>query len=557
MPRVARGSRSAPRAALLAGWLLGVLGCGGSDGPTPPDGSPPPGAGASGATTVNVAVAVDEDRAAISPLVYGTNQDAGQSFWTVLRNGGNRITGYNWETNFSNAGSDYLHNSDLHNVTSAGIPASESAIPARAVTAVHDRALEMGAASVISLQMAGFVAADDDGPVAPAQAAPSARWVKAIARKPGALSLTPDLADGAVYMDELVNLFVQRYGPAGSPRGVRFYSLDNEPALWSSTHPRIHPQPVGAAELLARSVELSSAVKAVDAQASILGSAEYGMAGFHSLQSAPDWPQLKGGYDWFLDFYLDGMRKAGETAGRRLLDVLDVHWYPEARGDHRITDAAATTAADVEARLQAPRTLWDPTYRETSWIQQSLPAFLPLLPRLQRSIERYNPGTLLAITEYDFGGKTVVSGGIAQADVLGAFGRHGVHLATIWGIGPADHYAIAAFELFRDYDGQGGRYGSTAVRATADDVARVSVYASIEGSDDSVLHVVLLNKQVADTANAVVKVTGGSAYSSGQAWGFGPTGAQITARPAVSGIAADGFTYPVPPLTAVHLVLRK
>ena len=46
---------------------------------------------------------------------------------------------------------------------------------------------------------------------------------------------------------------------------------------------------------------------------------------------------------------------------KRLVHVLDVHWYPEARGTKRITDKD-TSPKTVAARLQAPRSLWDPTY---------------------------------------------------------------------------------------------------------------------------------------------------------------------------------------------------
>lgn len=552
------GRRSCTRAGRAAlGALAIVAACGGGSATTPPGGTPPSGGGTSTAKTVSVSIALDQDRAAISPLIYGTNQDAGQTFWTVRRNGGNRSTGYNWENNFSNAGNDYLHNSDLYNITNAGLPASDASIPGRAVTFVHDQSLAMGAQSIITLQMAGFVAADGNGPVTAAEAAPSPRWLKVAFRKPAKLSITPDLSDGVVYMDELVNLFVQRYGAAGSPRGVRFYSLDNEPAIWSSTHARIHPQPVGAAELLSRSISLASAVKAVDPQAEILGPAEYGVQGYYSLQSAPDWSALKGSYDWYLDYYLDRMKKAEQTSGRRLLDVLDVHWYPEARGDSRIVDGAATSAKDAQARLQAPRTLWDASYREDSWVQQALPSFLPILPRLRRSIAQYYPGTKLAITEYDYGGKNTISGGLAQADVLGSFGQQGVYLATIWGLGSNDQFAIAGFKLYRDYDGQKGTFGATSVRATSDDPATASVYASIDDPDASVVHVVLLNKSGADSVMARVQLTGGAALSSGEVWGFGGTSARITARPPISGIANNAFDYPLPPLSAVHLVLRK
>ena len=61
--------------------------------------------------------------------------------------------------------------------------------------------------------------------------------------------------------------------------------------------------------------------------------------------------------------------------GKTLMDVLDLHWYPEARSGTnpnagtRITENN-NSAAVVAARVQAPRSLWDPTYTETSWISQ-------------------------------------------------------------------------------------------------------------------------------------------------------------------------------------------
>ena len=62
------------------------------------------------------------------------------------------------------------------------------------------------------------------------------------------------------------------------------------------------------------------------------------------------------------------MSAAATVAGKRLVDYLDVHWYPEATGGGiRITDNG-TGAAEVAAREQAPRSLWDPSYVETSWI---------------------------------------------------------------------------------------------------------------------------------------------------------------------------------------------
>ena len=55
-----------------------------------------------------------------------------------------------------------------------------------------------------------------------------------------------------------------------------------------------------------------------------------------------------------------------------------------------------------------------------------------IIPRLQSAINTYYPGTKIALTEYNYGGAHNISGGIAQADVLGIFGKQGVYAAAEW-----------------------------------------------------------------------------------------------------------------------------
>ena len=81
-------------------------------------------------------------------------------------------------------------------------------------------------------------------------------------------------------------------------------------------------------------------------------------------------------------------------------------------------------------------------YVEKSWIAAE-PGGKPirLIPWLQEKIAARYPGTKLAMTEYDFGGGDHISGGLAQADVLGVFGREGVYLANYWGNGAGNGHA--------------------------------------------------------------------------------------------------------------------
>ena len=67
------------------------------------------------ASQVTFAIDSTQDVRAISRFIYGMNgwdPAARPANLTLSRSGGNRMTAYNWETNASNAGSDYLNQND-------------------------------------------------------------------------------------------------------------------------------------------------------------------------------------------------------------------------------------------------------------------------------------------------------------------------------------------------------------------------------------------------------------------------------------------------------------
>lgn len=507
-------------------------------------------------TAVTFTVNTANGRKAISPLVYGINHTTDFSVYGTpeaygsYRLGGNRLTGYNWENNASNAGSDYIHNSDDYLCYIFNLTSSQCTTPAGVFTKFKQ--LSGPAYPVVTLPLAGYVAADKAGPVSSAETAPSARWKQIVHAKGSAFSLTPDLTDGAVYSDEAVNYLVTTLGTAAGG-GIRGYSLDNEPGLWSSTHPRIHSAAAGAAELAAKSKALAKAVKSVDQTAETFGGVFYGFGDYYNLQNAPDWPSVQGSYSWYIDYFLDQMKGESTAYGKRLLDVLDVHWYPEAIGDQRITNSSANSTADKQARMQAPRTLWDPAYRENSYIAQYFSSYLPLLPRIKASVNQYYPGTKTGLSEYNYGGGGDVSGGIAQADVLGIFGKYDVYSAQLWPLNSTVSYFQSAFRIYRNYNGAGRGIGDTYVQSSTSDSINTSVYASIDGTSDSTLHLVVINK-APGTVNGSFNLNG--AYNTAEVWQFNGSSTVISkvAQPPVSGTT---FTYALAPLTVTHLVLRK
>jgi hypothetical protein len=415
----------------------------------------------------------------ISPLVYGRNNNGPHI--PFVRQGGNRYTAWNWENNASNAGGDWHHQND------GALGGGD--VPGEVARAFLDPLMQRGATALLTVPMAGYVAADKkaDGDVNQTPDYLQTRFVKSFAKKKAAFADPPDLNDKAVYQDEFV-WWVNRKFPAGSRHGGNiFYSLDNEPECWSSTHERIHPQKPTYAEMVTRTTELASAIKDVQPDATILGFVSFGYLGYVSLGGAPD----ADGRD-FINYFLDAMRSAEKVQGRRLVDVLDLHWYPEAHGGGKriVFDDTKDDPAAAKARVQAPRSLWDPTYQEDSWIaKDSLKGPIHLLPRLKQQIVSRYPGTKLAFTEYDYGGDNHISGALAEADVLGVFGEQDVYAAALFSGGK---FQAEAFNLYVNYDGKGSAFADQSLRASSSNVAEVSVHAA--RTQDGHLTLVVINR---------------------------------------------------------------
>src|SRR5262249_31434240 len=157
----------------------------------------------------------------------------------------------------------------------------------------------------------------------------------------------------------------------------------------------------------------------------------------------------------FTDKYLTAMKSAAATFGRPLVDVYDFHWYPEATDatGKRVANLVGPSLTDdqVQAIVQSPRSLWDKSYKEKSWISDNvLLQPVDLLDRLQARIAAENPGMKAALTEYDNGGGQHIAGTIAQADNLGIFGARGLFAANMWLLSGKEPYSLAGFRAFRD-----------------------------------------------------------------------------------------------------------
>jgi hypothetical protein len=459
----------------------------------------------------SISVDTSAGRYAISPLIYGMNFAdealAAELRLPVNRWGGNSTTRYNWRLDTSNHANDwYFENIPEDNAHPELLPDGSSS----------DRFVEQnrrtGTDSLVTIPLIGwtpraraYAGGFSVSRYGPQQSVdPYRPDIGNGVRPDGTLIVGNDPADTSIAIDptfvrDWIGHLIARYGAAGAG-GVRYYNLDNEPMLWNSTHRDVHPQPPSYDELRNQTLAYAAAVKQADPAARTLGPAEWGWTGY--FYSALD--QAAGGSWWdtrpdrrahgdvpLSEWYLQQMRAAEQSGGVRLLDYFDLHYYPQA---NNVALEPAGDAATQALRLRSTRSLWDPTYVDESWIADTI----RLIPRMREWVAADYPGTMIAIGEYNWGGLEDINGALAQADVLGIFGREGVDLATIWSAPSPGQPGAFAFRMYRNYDGSGGAFGSTAVRANSSDQSRVSAYAAADGR--GALNLMLINKAAGSLA---------------------------------------------------------
>lgn len=245
--------------------------------------------------------------------------------------------------------------------------------------------------------------------------------------------MAPDLNDGFAYSDEFINYMLNKAGKSNKANGIRGWNLVNEPGIWHQTHPCVHPLRATCNEILTKNIETAKRIKTLDAGAETFGPGAYGYAeymqlvpitaptdwGTYNMSDVPGYNGVNYNHLTWLASYLRRMRMASEAEGKRLLDVLDIHYYREWN-------------ANINW-FQDSRSFWDETYVENSWITTDVLGNKPvnLANNVQNVIKDFYPGTKFAVTEWGhFGDAPGLEYGIYIADMLGAFGSKDVYLAT-------------------------------------------------------------------------------------------------------------------------------
>jgi PKD repeat protein len=357
--------------------------------------------------------------------------------------------------------------------------------------------------------------------------------------------LDTSIAITPTFVISWINHLTVKYGTAENS-GVAYYDLDNEPMLWNSTHRDVHPEATTYDELRDRTYAYAAAVKSADPSAKTLGPVLWGWCAY--FYSAADGCGTGDDYHshddtYFVPWYLQQMKAYEQQHGVRILDYLDLHNYPQANG---VALSSVGNSSTQALRLRSTRSLWDPSYKDESWISDMAPGgvAVQLIPRMKEWVAGNYPGTKLAITEYNWGGLESINGALAQADVLGIFGREGLDLATIWGPPDSDQPGAYAFRIYRNYDGAGHGFGDISVQSASTDQEKLAVYAA-QRSSDSALTALVINKS-GSSQSSVVNLAGFTPQPTAAVYRYSPANLASIQHLADQPVTASGFTTTFP-----------
>jgi hypothetical protein len=339
---------------------------------------------------------------------------------------------------------------------------------------------------------------------------------------------------------------VGAFGVAGAG-GVRYYQLDNEMMLWDSTHRAVHPAPVTFDEVWQTTSSYAPVIRAADPAAVILGYTSWGVldlfeSGIDSANSNDADRRAHGGLP-LAQWYLQQLASYEASTGQRLIDCLDVHYYPQG-GDP----------------LQNTASLWDPAYHDPSWIDGYLGEPVRLFPRLREWIAAAYPGTSICVSEYNFnvGSQSTPAAALVQADLLGLYGKYGVRLAAYW-TSPADDQGnllppAEAFKMYRNYDGAGSTFGGNSIGA-ASALSGVAVFAATDDAAATVT-VVVINKTSA-AVDAPVSIANFSPAASAHSYRYlAQAGAALAQGPDLP-VAGGQITLSLPAMSMTLLVVPR
>ncbi len=458
------------------------------------------------AQTVTIGVHAGQERRPVSPYVYGKNDSMGtpaapatagdvQRFRDagvrMLRmNGGNNATKYNWQKRLTS------HPDWYNNVyASADWDYAQAQLQQQLP----------GVQALWAFQLIGKVA-DNTANNFNDWGYNQSQWWSGVAQNlAGGGTVNPAggehaLKNGnpALYLTDtsaetstaILDHWIKPSGLGLDRRRFLYWNMDNEPEIWQGTHNDVMPTQISAEEFMQRYFAYAKRARERFPEIKLAGPVPANEWQWYN------WPRpitVNGrNYPW-LEYFIKRVAEEQARTGVRLLDVLDIHYYPGTTVPAEIVQLHRTyfdrTYVHPEANgVKAVNGGWDSSINQeyifgrcADWLEQYLGA---------------NHGVTFGVTETGIAVTNAPLASVWYASTLGEFMRHGVEVFTPWTWQPGMWEVLHLFSRYNQ---------STSVRGSSSDEATVSAYPTLDERTGN-LTVVLVNRALTGTRTASVTV---------------------------------------------------
>ena len=271
----------------------------------------------------------------------------------------------------------------------------------------------------------------------------------------------------------------------------QYWSMDNEMEIWRGTHSDLD-LPVTGDFLVEHYIDVAKKARAQWKDIKLTGPVtanewQWCHIGAYNDESRP---KIDGKEYCWLEFFIKKIAETQKSSGERLLDVLDIHWYPSEK--------------DYESRVNWYRVLFDTTYYykggngvrcasgTCDWSDKDKGYRSYILTRINDWLDKYfgkGHGITLGITEtslIDEDDPMVTA--LTYASFIGTMQDNGVEIFTPWTWGDGMYETVHLFS----------RYGHrNRIESLSTNDSLVSAYSSITSKGDS-LTVIFVNRAEKD-----------------------------------------------------------
>lgn len=287
----------------------------------------------------------------------------------------------------------------------------------------------------------------------------------------------------------ILNRWFGQGGLGLKKENFRYWNMDNEPDIWSSTHDDVMPTQISADEFMTKYFEVAKKARQLFPGIKLCGPVVTNEWQWYKYGN--ETLKINGRYYSWLEYFIKRVADEEKATGIRLLDVLDIHWYPGESSDAEVVQLHRIFYDKnyIYPGANGVKTInggWD-TSQTKEYIFNRIESWLNT---------HFGPdhGIGLGMSESGINSSNPNVNAVLYASILGTFANNGVELYTPWS------WKTGMWETLHLFSRYSQPYN---IPAASTNENTLSGYASISADNDS-MTVMIVNRDL--TVSKTVKV---------------------------------------------------